>query len=126
MKISQIILAVLGCLLILVVSLLSPRSDSVPEFPVKLTAAEVESYYENSRPEDYAYLDLDEASPEMKVVIVDARNRIANRYSYVADDIRGWITDENGITIEVLPKFHDLFPGDWDLPTDPQNRGIIG
>ena len=127
MKLSSILLPTLAVLIVLVALLLPLRTgDTGTEFPVTLTAAEVEAYYENAKPEDYAYLSLDGVSPELKVVIVDARNRIANECSWVADNTYGWITDANGITIEVLPKFHEIFPTDWDLPTDPENRGIVG
>ena len=127
MKLSSILLPTLAVLIVLVALLLPLRTrDTGTEFPVTLTAAEVETYYENAKPEDYAHLRLDGVSPELKVVIVDARNRIANECSWVADNTYGWITDANGITIEVLPKFHEIFPTDWDLPTDPENRGIVG
>lgn len=61
----------------------------------------------------YAYMDLDTASDALKDDILAARDSII--YS------EGWTVDGNGYielpdgTVEVLPKFSDLFPG-WDLP----------
>ena len=64
----------------------------------------------------YAHLNL-ETAPEMeKSVILEARNRIIFRYSWVADEVNGRVLDKNGGVIKELPHFSDLFPEDWDEP----------
>lgn len=66
--------------------------------------------------EEYAYLDLDSASEEMKEKILEARKVIIFHSRWVADGYSGCIRDvETGETIETLPTFSELFPG-WALP----------
>ena len=67
----------------------------------------------------FAYLNLDEADDELKPVILAARNRIISRYSWVADDLNGWVMDSNGNIEEEVPHFSDIFPEDWDVPVYP-------
>lgn len=63
-----------------------------------------------------AYLSTDEASPEMEKEILSARKEIIFSKSWVADGVKGYVTDENGNIIEELPKFSDIFPEDWAIP----------
>lgn len=63
----------------------------------------------------YAYMDIESASKELKSTILAARSVIIYNCNWVADEITGQITRNDG-TIEVLPKFHELFPSDWDIP----------
>lgn len=64
----------------------------------------------------YAYLDLSTAEESLQPVILEARNRIIFRCSWVADGIEGFVFDENGKIVEKVPQFSDLFPSDWDEP----------
>ena len=86
--------------------------------PVKATTEESgEMSVEEA--EEYAYLDLDSASEELKEKILEARRIIIFHSRWVADGYSGKI--ENLITgeAEPLPVFSELFPG-WDLPVyDP-------
>ena len=66
--------------------------------------------------EEYAYLDLDSASEELREKILAAREVIIFRSRWVADGYSGSIRDaKTGELIETLPTFSALFPG-WDLP----------
>ena len=67
----------------------------------------------------YAYLTLDDADPSLALVIIEARNRIIFRQSWVADGLKGYVHDRNGDVIEEVPQFSDLFPEDWDIPVLP-------
>lgn len=67
----------------------------------------------------YAYLTLDDADPSLAPVIIEARNRIIFRQSWVADGLKGYVHDRNGNVIEEVPQFSDLFPEDWDVPVLP-------
>lgn len=64
--------------------------------------------------EDYAYMDIETAPASMKDAILEARTEIIYSESWSVDGT-AYITYQDG-TIEVLPKFSDLFP-DWDVPT---------
>lgn len=67
----------------------------------------------------YAYLTLNDADPSLVPVIIEARNRIIFRQSWVADGLKGYVHDRNGDVIEEVPQFSDLFPEDWDIPVLP-------
>lgn len=67
----------------------------------------------------YAYLTLNDADPSLAPVIIEARNRIIFRQSWVADGLKGYVHDRNGDVIEEVPQFSDLFPEDWDIPVLP-------
>lgn len=68
--------------------------------------------------EQYAYLDLDNATPAMQEKILDARNTIIFSKDWVADGHEAYVGDfTTGEILEVLPSFSELFP-DWDLPVD--------
>ncbi len=64
-----------------------------------------------------AYMDIETASVEQQQKILDARAIIINNSSWVADDANAYIVDdETREIISVVPKFHDIFPDDWELP----------
>lgn len=69
--------------------------------------------------QNYAYLDLDEVSPELVPVVIEARNKIIFRYAWVADGLEGFVYDKNGNIKEKLPQFSELFPEDWSIPILP-------
>lgn len=81
----------------------------------------VETYFENSSLEYYAYMDIHSADPELIPVILEARNRIIFTHSWTDDEIDGRILDEDGTVIEPVPYFHDVFPSDWEVPCFPSN-----
>ena len=70
-----------------------------------------------------AYIDINEATPELKQKILQAREEIIFSYSWVADEVNGRVLDENGNIVEELPHFSDLFPEDWDEPVIKNNTG---
>lgn len=68
--------------------------------------------------EQYAYLDLNSATPAMQEKILEARNTIIFSKDWVADGHEAYVGDvTTGEVLEVLPTFSDLFPG-WDLPVE--------
>ena len=83
---------------------------SEQEFDPKTKAALIEA-------EQYAYLDIDSASPELKEKILDARDAIIFSKNWVADGYEAFVTNENDEVVEILPEFSTVFPG-WDLPKD--------
>lgn len=62
-----------------------------------------------------AYLDLDNASPEMQKKILDAREKIIFSTDWVADEYAMSIEDLDGNVIRTVPNFSEIFP-EWDLP----------
>ena len=79
----------------------------------------IEPYFELHSLEQYAYMDLQSADAEYIPVILEARYRIIYTESWVADEINGWVLDEEGNVLEVLPHFHEVFPPDWEIPCFP-------
>ena len=74
--------------------------------------------------EEYAYLDLDSASEELKEKILEARRIIIFHSRWVADGYSGNIVNVITGEVEPLPTFSELFPG-WDLPVyDPAEDQI--
>lgn len=66
--------------------------------------------------EQYAWLDLDTASPELQEKILDARNLIIRSTEWVADGYSMYVGDvRTGEIIREIPKFSEVFPG-WDPP----------
>ncbi len=74
----------------------------------------IEALYVKNGLEHYAYMDLEEADENMRIIILEARKRIIEDTSWVSDEAEGWIIDRDGNIKEVLPKFHDIFPDDWE------------
>lgn len=65
---------------------------------------------------EYAYLDYDSATDEMRERILEARKIIIFNSNWVADGYSGCIQNvKTGEIIETLPTFSELFP-DWDIP----------
>lgn len=62
-----------------------------------------------------AYLDLENASPEMQKKILDAREKIIFSTDWVADGFEMRIEDTEGNLIRTVPSFSEVFPN-WDLP----------
>lgn len=92
---------------------LSPEAKAnFSAIPEKLQA-HILADQELSSAAKYAYMNLDTASEPMKEKILSARNTIILSEGWTVDG-KGYISHADG-TIEVLPKFSDLFPG-WDLP----------
>ena len=66
--------------------------------------------------EQYAWLDLDTASPELREKILDARDVIIRSTEWVADGYSMYVGDvRTGEIIREIPKFSEVFPG-WDPP----------
>lgn len=65
----------------------------------------------------YAYMDLASADESLHPVILAARRKIIFQQNWIADDIDGYVSDENGNVVESVPHFSELFPADWDIPT---------
>ncbi len=76
--------------------------------------------------QDFASLDPENASPEMREKILSARNTIIFSTDWVADGFEMRVEDRDGNVIQRLPHFSELFPG-WDLPVyDPaQSERVI-
>lgn len=64
-----------------------------------------------------AYMDLDQADAEIREQIMIAREKIIYSNAWVADGVNGYVTDTDGNIIEVIPHFSEIFPADWDIPT---------
>ena len=70
--------------------------------------------------QEFAYLDPENASPEMREKILSARNAIIYDTDWVADGFEMRVEDRDGNVIQRLPHFSELFPN-WDLPVyDPE------
>ncbi len=72
-----------------------------------------------------AYMDLDSANVDTHASILQARRVIIENSTWVADDLNGWIEDEEGNIIEVVPHFHEIFPADWEIPTYPTSTSSV-
>ena len=87
--------------------ILLPASDT--------SGANTESQLDWQEAQDFAYLDPENASPEMREKILSARNTIIFSTDWVADGFEMRVEDRDGNVIQRLPHFSELFPG-WDLP----------
>lgn len=67
---------------------------------------------------NFAYMDLKTAPAELHEKILKAREKIIfSSPGWVADDCGGCVFDvRTGKIIRKLPRFHDLFPEDWEIP----------
>lgn len=72
---------------------------------------------------EYAYMDLETAPQELHEKILKAREKIIfSSPGWVADDCGGCVFDvRTGKVIRKLPRFHDIFPEDWDIPVYKDN-----
>lgn len=96
-----------------------PPEDAAPHFACDLNTVVNECLKTEEDIQHYAYLDLDEAEESIRPVILQARNIIVHRQSWVADGVSGQILRSNGSIKQELPEFHDLFPPDWEIPVAP-------
>ena len=89
-------------------------SLSIPAMATEVTVADASDL------RSIAYMNLDTADEQTRTNILAARNEIMFSTSWVADDVNGWVLDENGVVIETLPHFSEVFPSDWDsaVPCD--------
>lgn len=91
-----------------------------PSWP--MSDAEYESMVEHAK--IHAYMDPDSASASLKEIILAARRIVIGSQSWVADEFEGEIINTDG-TSERVPKFHELFPADWEPPVyDTENWNI--
>lgn len=61
---------------------------------------------------EFAYLDADKATPELKEKILEARKEIIYNTDWVADGYVGCIRNiKTGKLIKELPEFSEVFPG---------------
>lgn len=81
-----------------------------------MTRGQIEACLEADGLEYYAYMILADAPEELEPVILEARNRIIHNSSWVDDELRGWVCDREGNVIEIVPRFHEIFPEDWEIP----------
>ena len=73
---------------------------------------------------EFAYLDADKATPELKEKILEARKEIIYNTDWVADGYVGCIRNiKTGKLIKELPEFSEVFPG-WDVPIEENNAKI--
>lgn len=93
-------------------------SDGV-EHLVEINLEVVEPYFEEQSLDHYAYMDVNAVDTELIPVILEARQRIIAQTSWVDDSLDGWVEDEDGTIIEIVPHFHEVFPDDWEIPYYP-------
>ena len=73
---------------------------------------------------EFAYLDADKATPELKKKILEARKEIIYNTDWVADGYVGCIRNiKTGKLIKELPEFSEVFPG-WNVPIEENNAKI--
>lgn len=111
-------LTVVFCLLFAVFSLSFsfPVNAVIQNIPIE----QIEQLILENGADFYAYMDLDRVDENMKAVILKAREKIIfSSTGWVADGTEGYVLDEKGNIIEVLPEFHDIFPEDWEYPVYP-------
>lgn len=86
---------------------------------VSIDPETVEHYFEKNNLEYYAYMDIHGVEEHLIPVVLEARTQLINAKSWVDDELDGWIEDQYGNVIEIVPQFHDLFPEDWEIPCFP-------
>lgn len=86
---------------------------------VEIDPEDIAPYFEKHEPEYYAYMNLHEVEEKMIPVILQARYWLVFTESWVADSTNGAVLDENGVEIETVPHFHEIFPEDWEIPCFP-------
>lgn len=113
-KIHVFVVAILLCVALTVCVLQFSVSAVALEQPIN-TMEEIDAYINEHGEEYYAYMILDEAEESLKPIILEARWRIISNTSWVDDELNGYIEDEAGNIIEIVPHFHDIFPADWEI-----------
>lgn len=94
-----------------------PTSDGIIRKSVE-NDGDLKTEWEEAQ--EFAYLDPENASPEMREKILSARNAIIYDTDWVADGFEMRVEDRDGNVIQRLPHFSELFPN-WDLPVyDPE------
>lgn len=106
---KKIISSVLSIALI-ISTLCSPASASS-------TCSNPSKLQEMNSSKAIAYMDLEQASEEMQAQIIEAREEIIYSQAWVADGLQGYVLNADGVIIEEVPQFSDLFPADWDMPS---------
>lgn len=74
--------------------------------------------------QELAYMSLEEATPAMRSLILQARNEIIFSKGWSTEGFAVEVVNADG-TSEVLPKFSELFPG-WDIPVVQATNVDIG
>ena len=87
----------------------------------EMDISKTEPYLNAKGNEYYAYMQIESAETEFIPVILEARRRIIYQdgAGWVEDHIEGCIRDSDGVVIEILPHFHEIFPDDWEIPWYP-------
>lgn len=95
---------------------------SAPAFAVDFTNVEISRDSMAllvQQAERYAYQDMENANEEMQDKILAAREIIIFNESWSADDAVVYAVDADTLEIKYeLPKFHEIFPADWELPAE--------
>lgn len=81
---------------------------------------------ENRIGQAIAYERIDESTVESrKTAILAAREAIIYSETWVADGVYGEILDRDGNVKEVVPQFSDIFPEDWDIPSEKNSIPVL-
>lgn len=86
---------------------------------VEIDPEYIAPYFEKREPEYYACMDLHTVDVKLIPVILQARYWLVFTESWVDDSTNGSVLDKNGIEIEAVPHFHEIFPEDWEIPCFP-------
>lgn len=113
-KKTHVVLAVILCMALAVCTLQFTVSAVAAEKP-GYTMEEIDAYINEHGEEYYAYMILDDVEESLKPIILEARWRIISNTSWVDDELNGYIEDEAGNIIEIVPHFHEVFPADWEI-----------
>lgn len=104
------------CFLISAFCLFVPASTTA-QSAVEKPLSNVEEAFKKHNVEYYAYMDIDNADENLKVIILEARKRIiCSVDGWAADGVEGYVIDGDGNIKERIPCFHELFPSDWEPP----------
>jgi len=116
-----ITIAIVGCLCLNNVHAVETDSEhnivsQTNSHIAEMSTEEINMYLTTDNLNYYAYMEIESADPQIKPIIVEARNRIIYNTSWVDDDLNGWVTDEFGNVIAIVPHFSEVFPDDWEIP----------
>ena len=113
----------IGCMTLIMLMALAVPVFAVNKESDSNSEAEVQEEILESASE-FAYLDADKATPELKEKILEARKEIIYNTDWVADGYVGCIRNiKTGKLIKELPEFSEVFPG-WDVPIEENNAKI--
>lgn len=113
-KASAVVLAAIVAITLTICTIRPSARAAAMDTP-GYTMEEIDACLREHGEEYYAYMILDEADEALMPVILEARWRIISNATWVDDDLNGYIADEAGNIIEVVPHFHDIFPEDWEI-----------